>query len=133
MKEIEFSRWLFEGRPRQGKNVLPDGLNWLGYFAGSSKSIERIQFLSYVWNPLIKQTLSNPPKHFWVLISILQKLSDNFLGTFDTQYEINNSFIQNIDTNEDGSNEALEDFHIDDDNDEVKYLLHDPYEATKGG
>ena len=38
MEEIEFSRWLFESRPRQGKNVLPDGLNWLCYFAGSSKS-----------------------------------------------------------------------------------------------
>ena len=38
MEEIEFSQWLFEGRPRQGKNVLPDGLNWLCYFAGSSKS-----------------------------------------------------------------------------------------------
>ena len=38
MEEIEFSRWLFEGRLRQGKNVLPDGLNWLCYFAGSSKS-----------------------------------------------------------------------------------------------
>ena len=38
MEEIEFSRWLFEGRPRQGKNVLPDWLNWLCYFAGSSKS-----------------------------------------------------------------------------------------------
>ena len=38
MEEIEFSRWLFEGRLRQGKNVLPDGLNWLCYFSGSSKS-----------------------------------------------------------------------------------------------
>ena len=38
MEEIEFSRWLFEGRPRQGKNLLPDGLNWLCFFAGSSKS-----------------------------------------------------------------------------------------------
>jgi hypothetical protein len=39
MEEIEFSRWLlFEGRVKQGKNVLPDGLNWLCYFAGSSKS-----------------------------------------------------------------------------------------------
>ena len=38
MEEIEFSRWLFEGRPRQGKDVLPDGLNWLSYFADSSKS-----------------------------------------------------------------------------------------------
>ena len=38
MEEIEFSGWLFEGRPRQGKNVLPDGLNWLCYFTGNSKS-----------------------------------------------------------------------------------------------
>ena len=37
MEEIEFSRWLFEGRLRQGKNVLPDGLNWLCFFAGNSK------------------------------------------------------------------------------------------------
>jgi hypothetical protein len=38
MEEIELSWWLFIGRPNQGKNVLPDGLNWLCYFAGSSKS-----------------------------------------------------------------------------------------------
>ena len=38
MEEIEFSRWLFEGRLRQGKNMLADGLNWLCYFAGNSSS-----------------------------------------------------------------------------------------------
>ena len=38
MEEIEFSPWLFEGTLRQRKNVLPDGLNWLCYFSGSSKS-----------------------------------------------------------------------------------------------
>ena len=38
MKEIEFSRWLFEGRLWQGKNVLPDGLNWLCYFFENSIS-----------------------------------------------------------------------------------------------
>ena len=38
MLEIELSGWLFEGRPRQGKNMLPDGLNWLCFLAGSSKS-----------------------------------------------------------------------------------------------
>ena len=38
MEKIEFSWWLFEGRLRQGKNLLPDGLNWQYYFAGSSKS-----------------------------------------------------------------------------------------------
>ena len=47
MEEIEFSLWLFEGRLRQGKNVLPDGLNWLCYFAGSSKShgVNSISFI----------------------------------------------------------------------------------------
>ena len=38
MEEIEFAQWLFEDRLRQGKNVLPDGLNWLCYVAASSKS-----------------------------------------------------------------------------------------------
>ena len=38
MEEIEFSWWLFEGRLRQGKNMLPDRLNRLCCFAGSSKS-----------------------------------------------------------------------------------------------
>ena len=39
MEEIEFLWWLFEeGRLKQGKNVLRGGLNWLCYFAGSSKS-----------------------------------------------------------------------------------------------
>ena len=47
MEEIEFSWWLFEGRLRQGKNVLPDGLNWLCYFAGSSKS-HRENSISFV-------------------------------------------------------------------------------------
>ena len=37
-QEIEFSRWLLEDRLKQGKNVLPDELNWLCYFPGNSKS-----------------------------------------------------------------------------------------------
>ena len=57
MEEIEFSRWLFEGRLRQCKNVLPEGLAELAvlfcrYVA--QKAIVRIQFLPYFWNPLIK-------------------------------------------------------------------------------
>ena len=48
MKEIEFSWWLFEGRLRQGKNVLPDWLNWLCYFAGSSKS-HRKNSISFIF------------------------------------------------------------------------------------
>ena len=52
MEEIEFKGWLFECRLRHGKNVLSNGLNWLCYFAGSSKShCENFQFLSYFWNP----------------------------------------------------------------------------------
>ena len=47
-EEIEFSRWLFEGRLRQGKNGLPDGLNWLCYFAGSSKS-HRENSISFIF------------------------------------------------------------------------------------
>ena len=30
---IEFTEWLFEGRLKQDKKVLPDGLNWLPYQA----------------------------------------------------------------------------------------------------
>ena len=52
MEEIEFSWWLFDGRLRQEKKVLPDGLNWLCYFAGSSKSHRENSCLSYFWNPL---------------------------------------------------------------------------------
>ena len=48
MEEIEFSRWLFDGRLRQGKNVLPDGLNWLCYLAGNSKS-HRENSISFIF------------------------------------------------------------------------------------
>ena len=49
MEEIEFSRRLFEGRLRQGKNVLPDGLNWLCFFAGSSKSHPSENSISFIF------------------------------------------------------------------------------------
>ena len=48
MEEIEFSRWFFEGRPRQGKKLLPDWLDWLSYLAGSSKSHRAIS-ISYIF------------------------------------------------------------------------------------
>ena len=38
MKEIWFWQWLFEDRPKHGKRLLPDGLDWLSHIAGSSKS-----------------------------------------------------------------------------------------------
>ena len=72
MEEVEFSPWLFEGRLRQGKNVLPDGLNWLCYFAGSSKShLENSISFIFLISP---HQVSRQEKHcqilqtlFWVL------------------------------------------------------------------
>ena len=37
----------------QGKKLLPDGLDWLSYFAGSSKSHPEISFLAYFGNFLL--------------------------------------------------------------------------------
>jgi hypothetical protein len=48
MEKIEVSLWLFEGRLRQGKNLLPDGLNWLCHFAGNSKS-HRENSISFIF------------------------------------------------------------------------------------
>ena len=73
MEEIEFSRWLFEGRPRQGKNVLPDGLNWLCYFAGSSKS-HRENSISCIF-------LESPHQ---VDMKNVVKSSKHFFGYFNT-------------------------------------------------
>ena len=39
MEGIEFSWWLFEGRLRQGKNVLPDRLNWLFYTVNNYRQV----------------------------------------------------------------------------------------------
>ena len=73
MEEIEFSRWLFEGRLRQGKNVLPDGLNWLCYFAGSSKS-HRENSISFIF-------LESPHQ---VDMKNIVKSSKHFFGYFNT-------------------------------------------------
>ena len=79
MEEIEFSRWLFEGRLRQGKNGLPDGLNWLCYFAGSSKSHHEnsISFI-FLLSPhqVDMKMLSNTPKTFGYF-NILETHSDH--------------------------------------------------------
>ena len=64
MEKIEFSRWLFEGRPRQGKNVLPDGLNWLCYFAGTSKS-HRENSISFIFlESPHQEDMKNVAKYF---------------------------------------------------------------------
>ena len=73
MEEIEFSRWLFEGRLRQGKSVLPDGLNWLCYFASSSKS-HRENSISFIF-------LKSPHQ---VDMKIVVKSSKHFFRYFIT-------------------------------------------------
>ena len=73
MEKIEFSRWLFEGRLRQCKNVLPDGLNWLCYFAGSSKS-HRENSISFIF-------LESP---YQVVMKNVVKSSKPFFGYFNT-------------------------------------------------
>ena len=69
MEEIEFSQWLFEGRLRQGKNVLPDGLHWLCYFAGISKS-HRENSISFIFlgspHKVDMKNVVKSSKHFWV-------------------------------------------------------------------
>ena len=90
MEEIELSWWLFEGRPRQGKNVLQDGLNWLCYFAGTSKShcensISCI-FLEFPHQVNVKNVVKCY-KHFFGYFNALKTHSDlalvsSFLATF---------------------------------------------------
>jgi hypothetical protein len=73
MEEIEFSRWLFEGGLRQGTNVLADGLNWLCYFAGSSRS-HRENSISFIF-------LESPHQ---VDMKNVVKSSKHFFGYFNT-------------------------------------------------
>ena len=73
MEEIEFSWWLFEGRLRQGKNVLSDGLNWLCYFAGNSKSHHE-NSISFIF-------LESP---YQVDMKNVVKSSKHFFGYFNT-------------------------------------------------
>ena len=77
MQEIEFSRWLFEGRLRQGKNVQPDGLNGLCYFAGSSKSHREnsisFMFLESPYQVDMKNVVKSS-KHFFGYFKLTVKL-----------------------------------------------------------
>ena len=91
MEEIEFSWWFFEGRLRQGKNVLPDRLNWLCYFAGSSKShCENLISFIFLQSPHqadVKNVIKSY-KHFFGYFNSLETRSDkpacllNYLGKF---------------------------------------------------
>ena len=64
MEEIEFSQWLYEGRLRQCKNVLPDGLNWLCYFAGSSKSHSENSISFRFWESPHQVDMKNVVKYW---------------------------------------------------------------------
>jgi hypothetical protein len=79
MEEIEFSRWLFEGRLKKCKNVLPDGLNWLCYFAGSSKS-HRENLISFIFlespHQVDMKNLVKSSKHFFGYFNILETHSE---------------------------------------------------------
>ena len=88
MEEIEFSRWLFEGRPRQGKNVLPDGLNWLCYFAGSSKSHrENSIYFIFLESPhqVGMKNVVKSSKHFFGYFNTLETHSDRQTGYNSTK------------------------------------------------
>ena len=72
MEEIGFSQWLFEGRLRQGKNVLPDGLNWLCYFVGSSKSHHE-NSISFIFLKSPHQVdMKNVAQFFWGYFNTLE-------------------------------------------------------------
>ena len=87
MEEIEFSQWLFEGRLRQGKNVLPDGLNWLCYFAGSSKSHREnsisLIFLESPHRVDVKNVVKSS-KHFFEYFNALETHSVGYWPDKDT-------------------------------------------------
>ena len=79
MEEIELSWWLFEGRLMQGKNVLPDGLNWLCYFADSSKShrenLKSFIFFEFPHQVNMKNVVKSP-KHFFRYFNTLETHGD---------------------------------------------------------
>ena len=76
MEETEFSLWLFEGRLRQGKNLLPDGLNWLCYFAGSSKREFCENSISFIFlkspHQVDMKNVVKSFKHFFGYFNILE-------------------------------------------------------------
>ena len=79
MEEIEFSRWLFESRLRRGTNVLPDGLNLLCYFAGSSRS-QHENSISFIFlessHQVDMKKVVKSSKHFFRYFNTLETHSD---------------------------------------------------------
>ena len=73
--------WLFEGRLRQCKNVLPDGLNWQCYFAGSSKSLceKSISSIYLESHQVDMKNVVKSSKHFFGYLNTLKTHSDSRL------------------------------------------------------
>ena len=84
MEEIEFSRWLFEVRLQKCKNVLPDGLNWLCFFTGSSKG-HRENSISCIFlespHQVDMKSAVKSSKHFFGYFNTLETHSDNLTHT----------------------------------------------------
>ena len=79
MEEIGFLWWLFEGRLRQGKNVLPNGLNWLCYFAGNSKShLENLISFIFLESPhqVDMKKIVKSPRQFFGYFNTLETHSE---------------------------------------------------------
>ena len=75
----------FQGRLRQCKNLLPGGLNWLCYFAGSSKS-HRENSISFIFLESLYQVDMNnvvkSSKHFFRYFNTLETHSVQSTGYF---------------------------------------------------
>ena len=96
MEEIEFSRWLFEGRLRQGKNVLPDGLNWLCYFAGNSNN-HRENSISFIFlessHQVDMKNFVKSSKHFFGYFNTLETHSVLTVHAMGNWEKINKPYI----------------------------------------
>ena len=73
MEEIEFSQWLFEGRPRQGKNVLPE----LAVQVAQKAIVKISKFLESPHQVDMKHVFKSS-KHFFGYFNALETLSDIF-------------------------------------------------------
>ena len=77
----KFSQWFLGGRLRQGKNVLPDGLNWLCYFAGNSKS-QRENSISFIFlestHQVDMKNVAKTFKHIFGYFNALETHSEIF-------------------------------------------------------
>ena len=72
-------RWLYEGRLRQGKNVLPDELNWLCYFERRFKSHHELSISFIFWespHQVVMKNIVKSTKHFFWYFNTLETHSD---------------------------------------------------------